>query len=72
MMAISAFRFWLAGGDGVRVGEDGHAASHRPNRAAPALAKGRYEGGTGMVSTQLMAALPTLLAARGLRAGALR
>src|SRR5262245_2058038 len=57
MTAISAFRFWLAGGDGEGVGEDGHPTSHRPNRRAPSLAfGGRYEGGTVMVAARLMLA----------------
>jgi hypothetical protein len=30
MMAVGALRFWLAGGDGEGVAEDGHRARHRP------------------------------------------
>src|SRR5271168_443801 len=48
MTAISAFHFWLAGGDG----EDGHPARHRPNRRAPSLAFA--EGCTVMVAPRLM------------------
>src|SRR5262245_54077861 len=49
---------FTGGGDGMRVGEDGHPASHRPNTAGSSLAFGdRYEGRTVMVAARLMATL---------------
>src|SRR5262245_47292290 len=46
---------FTGGGDGVRVSEDGHPASHRPNTAGSSLAFGnRYEGRTVMVAARLM------------------
>src|SRR5262245_38511558 len=60
---------FTGGGDGVRVGEDGHPASHRPNTAGSSLAFGdRYEGRTVMVAARLMA---TLFIIWSRRAGAL-
>jgi hypothetical protein len=45
MMAVGAFRFSLAGGDGEGVAEDGHRAGHRPKAGSLVGFRNRYESG---------------------------
>jgi hypothetical protein len=45
MTAVSALRFWLVGGDGEGVAEDGHRARHRPKAGSLVGFRNRYEGG---------------------------
>jgi hypothetical protein len=45
MMAVGAFRSWLAGGDGEGVAEDGHRTGRRPKAGSLVGFRNRHEGG---------------------------